>query len=726
MAKDSFERRSGTAPAGGPADALKDAVAHFNAGRLGQAERKAHDVLARVPHDPSALNVLGGVAFKRARYDEAAAHYRKALKAQANNPFVHFNLGEALRRAGSSAEALDHYRTARGLKPDFAEAFGQEGDLLRMRGDWKGAAEAYEKAVACAPAYTAAQNGLGQARLQQGDFSSAARAFENAIRTAAKSDSAVAARLYANLGQAYLQGGNTPGAITALIEAFTRDPGTADYGRLLARAFRHIAILPDDKRLRDVLAALLARDDINPRTLASAVHIVLKRAHAFDAPPSPQSTVLNDPLFAAFLVRAPVTDATCEQWLTALRRQLLLENTTDIDLTFLCALAQQCHLNEYVFYASEQESDLLAARIAGFSSDRPGWRDLALAACYRSLGTLASHLPDAEVPAPMLPLIRTQIEEPARERAIALSLQTLKPLSDTTSLAVQNQYEENPYPRWSNGPRGTPRPLGEVLLQALPHLDADELPQIDAPQILIAGCGTGLQTMRVINTYKGAKVLGVDLSRASIAYGMRKLDEAGIAGVRHLHGDILDLDVLTERFDVIESFGVIHHMRAPEKGLEVLTRLLRPGGILFLGLYSTLGRPDVVAARQFIAAQGFPATADGIRAARSEILAQGPHGPLGGLLSPASDFWTLSDCRDLIFHVEEHRFTLLEIDAMFERQGLKFLGLELPNPADRHRFNAAHPDPASPRSLAVWHDYETRFPETFSDTYRLWARKTGD
>lgn len=52
------------------------------------------------------------------------------------------------------------------------------------------------------------------------------------------------------------------------------------------------------------------------------------------------------------------------------------------------------------------------------------------------------------------------------------------------------------------------------------------------------------------------------------------------------------------------------------------------------------------------------------------------------LLRAASDFWILSECRDLIFHVEEHRFTLLGIGAMLEACRLGLLGLELERSLD--------------------------------------------
>lgn len=149
---------------------------------------------------------------------------------------------------------------------------------------------------------------------------------------------------------------------------------------------------------------------------------------------------------------------------------------------------------------------------------------------------------------------------------------------------------------------------------------------------------------------------------------------------------------------------------------------MRPGGLLFLGLYSEAARRSVIAARHWIAERGYSPTLAGIRAARREImLSSAPEFTL--LVSPASDFWTASECRDLIFHAEEHRFTLLQIEGMLARAGLTFLGLEVRNPADRQRFAAEYPGSAALRSLPIWHAFETRYPETFGDTYRLWARR---
>ena len=78
---------------------------------------------------------------------------------------------------------------------------------------------------------------------------------------------------------------------------------------------------------------------------------------------------------------------------------------------------------------------------------------------------------------------------------------------------------------------------------------------------------------------------------------MRKARAYGLTDVQQLQADILDLPALGERFDLIDSFGVLHHMAEPATGLQVLATLLRPDGFLFVGLYSEIGREAVAAAR---------------------------------------------------------------------------------------------------------------------------------
>ncbi|MFV4741730.1 class I SAM-dependent methyltransferase, partial [Mycobacterium tuberculosis] len=78
------------------------------------------------------------------------------------------------------------------------------------------------------------------------------------------------------------------------------------------------------------------------------------------------------------------------------------------------------------------------------------------------------------------------------------------------------------------------------MARALPHLAQKDLPSVSNPRILIAGCGTGLEMMRVVNSYKGASVLAIDLSATSLAYAARKAGDYSVSDVAFMQADILD------------------------------------------------------------------------------------------------------------------------------------------------------------------------------------------
>jgi Flp pilus assembly protein TadD len=56
--------------------------------------------------------------FIERRFDEAARHYREALRLQPDNPQIYSNLGDTLLQQGQTAEAVEYYQAALRLKPD--------------------------------------------------------------------------------------------------------------------------------------------------------------------------------------------------------------------------------------------------------------------------------------------------------------------------------------------------------------------------------------------------------------------------------------------------------------------------------------------------------------------------------------------------------------------------------------------------------------------------------
>src|SRR5262249_24985080 len=142
----------------------------------------------------------------------------------------------------------------------------------------------------------------------------------------------------------------------------------------------------------------------------------------------------------------------------------------------------------------------------------------------------------------------------------------------------------------------------------------------DGPDVLIAGCGSGSHPLEAARRYAGARILAVDLSRATLAYAIRKTRELGVA-IDYAQADILELGGMTRRFHVIEASGSLQCLKEPATGWRVLLSLLRPGGVMLLGLYSKIARADINAARAYIARQGYGGSVNEIRTCRQELAA---------------------------------------------------------------------------------------------------------
>jgi SAM-dependent methyltransferase len=247
----------------------------------------------------------------------------------------------------------------------------------------------------------------------------------------------------------------------------------------------------------------------------------------------------------------------------------------------------------------------------------------------------------------------------------------------------------------------------------------------DTPaRILVAGCGTGRHPIGTARRFPDSRVLAVDLSRTSLAYALRKTRELGIGNIEYRQADILSLGSLTERFDVVDCTGVLHHLEDPVAGWRILCSLLRPGGAMRIGLYSELARRHVARAREFIAAEGFAPTPDGIRACRAAILAR-QDDPLLARVAQGEDFFSLSACRDLIFHVQEVRFTLPRIASLLAELELEFLGFEWPDGTAAARYRSTFPGDVGLTDLDNWHRFETQWPDAFVLMYQFWVRRRG-
>jgi SAM-dependent methyltransferase len=385
-------------------------------------------------------------------------------------------------------------------------------------------------------------------------------------------------------------------------------------------------------------------------------------------------------------------------------------------VAFACALARQCFINEYIYGQAEKESglasvlrDRLLQDLASGAAITP--LTLAVVAAYFPLHKMpmAESLLHRDWPATVVDLLQVQVREPLEEVGERTTIATLAPIEDSVSLQVMRQYEENPYPRWTINPLNAfaaDQARGKIIPTAERQAELD---------ILIAGCGTGEHAVQIAQVYPNARLLAIDVSLTSLAYARRKTRELGLRNVEYAQADILELRTIDRTFDRIESVGVLHHLAEPTTGWRVLVSLLRPGGKMCIGLYSNLARRVIAEARSRIAARGYRATADDIRRCRQDIIREAEHWklPIWG-----KDFYSVSGCRDLLFNVMEHHFTIPEIAAFLNDNGLSFLAFEpFDDPTVIERFHKQFPGAADEASLDQWRRFEADHPETFLGMY---------
>jgi tetratricopeptide (TPR) repeat protein/2-polyprenyl-3-methyl-5-hydroxy-6-metoxy-1,4-benzoquinol methylase len=717
-----------------PASHYNIALAFRALGRHADAIAHGERAIALKPDHIGAHMVLGDAFKARSEWAPAAAWYREALAHRPDHAEAHNNLGNVLAAQGHGDEATAAYRRALALDPKLVVAYTNLGNMLRERGEIDEAITWYQRGLAHKPDHADTLHNLAAAFMAQGKLDAAAAHFERAL--ALKPDLLTAhyslAALLLSLGQAARA---LDLAVRALKLAENRDSKA-----LFVQCLRELASPPDSKEMRAFVIRALSEPWGRPGEIVGpAIDLVLRDQRAAPCIARVDGEVgalAGDPLLPAVLESARACHIGLERFLTAARAKLLeIAVATSADgsvsadlLRFYVSLARQCFINEYVYALTDHErvqAERLreAVEIALQSAIPINPLQLIALASYAPLHALrdAGALLGRPWPDAVAALLVQQIREPEEERALAATMPRLTAIDDDVSLLVQEQYEQNPYPRWVKAtPVNRPMPIEARLRAQFPLAGIRPLGNDDGndgADVLVAGCGTGQQLIDVAQRIAGARVLAVDLSAASLAYAKRQTLALGL-NIDYGQADILKLGGLGRRFDVVDCGGVLHHLADPLAGWRVLVSLLRPNGFMRIGLYSALARQDVAAGQHWVSERGYDRTADGIRRGREHLLAEAARFPT---VIESPDFFSISDCRDLLFHVQEHRLTLPQIEGFLDQNGLTFLGFELA-PRVLRQYVAQATEDAAMTDLASWHRFEQANPRSFAGMYQFWLQ----
>jgi len=252
---------------------IQAALEHHRAGRLPQAQTLYQQVLELDPNHPAALHLLGKIAYKIGKHEQAvelirkaitirpiasmycdlgavfktqekleaaAQSYRDALAFKRDDPDAHNNLGAVLYALGRVEEAVNHYRAAIALDPSYVEAQLNLALALKAQGKLGEAISCLRHALALKPDFAEAHNGLGLALQEQGGLEEAITHYRKAL---ALKPGLI--ETYNNLGLALQEQGKLDEAIRHFRQALQIDPhyDLAQCNLLLAMSF-HPEVAP--------------------------------------------------------------------------------------------------------------------------------------------------------------------------------------------------------------------------------------------------------------------------------------------------------------------------------------------------------------------------------------------------------------------------------------------------------------------------------------------------
>ncbi len=699
----------------------------------------ARRALALQPAHYGARINLGNVLLNQGNREGSLEEYRNAVKLDPSQATAHCNLGYILNVMGKYAEAAASYRTAISLNPNLAEAYNNLGNILLNQGAPQEAIDNFHRAISLAPALSDAYNNLGNAYLDQDRMDRAVPCFQRALdlnplclpalkgigltsRTQAQLETYIAYHRKA------VSTARNPASVRAVFIDVMGIHHGASLSSWLEQELRHCFYLTgvDHQPLSSITArALKKRHDIPGQ-----------KGHGAKNPRAMIDTIGADELFLKYLETTINTDADLERVLTEVRRALLLDycgaaRIEGAQFNVVFALARQGLNNEYVFSTGDEEyrriSDMRLALEKAVPANELPPEDLECTllvfAMYESLASLSCArqlvaMPTTGWSEKFRSLIELALTNPLLEQDLKREIKPIAPINDTASLLVQSQYEENPYPRWLEMPELQHTSIKRYLRR---HLTAPTLPAfLDGPiRILIAGCGTGKHPIQTALSYADTEVTALDISMSSLAYAMRMARRYGMDNIEFVQGDILQLSTLDRRFHIVECVGVLHHMDDPLKGWRILSDLLVEDGLMFVGLYSQIARQGFTSIKEIFKDENVRPVGNNIRKYRRMILDEAPANPW----SNSIDFYSMSGCRDLLFHFKEHRFTLNQIRRVLNDLKLEFMGFVFSDTETKITYRHQFPQDPSMTNLASWDSFERLRPMTFSNMYQFWCRK---
>ena len=670
------------------------------------AEKLYKEILTINPDHTEAIFHLGTLYSQIKKFSLAKPLLLRADGSNPNNLNIKLNIGSLLFNTGEVDLALKYFDKAIEIQPNFILAYFNKGIILNSQKKYQDAVKCFEKVIEIDPKNINAYNVLGIILQEIGEFRKSLSYLKKSIEISPNDLRVVNTllNLLRSIKLSNLSDKNSSELVELFIFLFNKD--TIDHNELFNNARNLIFFQDDQINFENLLksgVSLLSDKDIKK--------------------------ILNKKLFHLLLQKSLVRDKFLEKFLYLIRKEILLqihnkENSIKELYDFIASNAEQSFLNEYVVFQSDMEIKIINDLKTKVENDKNiNELEILILACYLPLNSskiINNKLINYISVSPLFnDLIKLHIKDPLKEAELKKSINSFDDISDNVSKKVKEQYEENPYPRWRYTNITPKNDFLSILNNAIRPNKINTNNQNIAENVLIAGCGTGQQLVSK-TSYANSNIVAIDLSLSSLAFAKRKMQELNQKNIEFLQGDILSLNSLNKKFNVIECVGVLHHLKDPDEGLRILLNILEPKGYLKLGLYSEYARKHIIELKKFVQKHKFESNIRDIRNFR-ELAKNNNNDNSFKKINFNFDFYSTSSLRDLIFHVQEHRYTIPKIQDLLKKFDLEFLGFT--NSSIKKEYSKIYPEDLKNTSLENWNNFEINNQDIFIEMYQFWVKK---